>query len=504
MINDETVTTIRHLFYAQHFTMSAVADTLGLHHDTVKSALDLAGRRHLSKSMRMTLLTPFRATIEELLSKTPKLRSTRIIQILRDRGYTGGITQLRQLVAEIRPKQVRAFLPLIFFPGEQAQVDWASFGTIRVNGAERKLSCFVMVLSYSRATYATFTFDQTLESFLRCHILAFGYLGGVARTLLYDNLKSAVIDRQGRSISFNPKLLEMAGHYCFLPKAANVRSGWEKGRVERTIRYIRDNFFAGREFKDIDDLNRQMNEWLETVCNVRDWPQDRQKTVVEAWAEEKPKLMPKAIHDFPADYVASCEPSKICFVRYDRNDYSAPSKYVGKILTLVASETQIRLLDGTIEVACHERSYGKGQRLRDPQHFVELHDRKPQGFARTRRADFIKLIPESLDFFTRIIDAGRPTGNQTTRLFEYVGIYGKEAVREAIMAALRRDICRASYVGQILTARDKKAKELPPPPVIVPDHPQISGSAICPHQLDVYEQLAQRNQYDTPEEKFHA
>lgn len=492
MQSDKTITEIRFLFFAQHLTMNAIADTLGIHHDTVKSILDLAGKPHHSRPLRLTLLAPYRSLIEELLEKTPKLRSTRIIQILQDRGYTGGITQLRSLVAGIRPKNSRAFLTLTLFPAEQAQVDWASFGSLRVGKSERKLSCFVMTLSYSRATFAIFTFDQTLESFLRCHILAFAYLGGVARTSLYDNLKSAVIDRQGAAIAFNPKLLEMAGHYCFLPKAANVRAGWEKGRVERTIRYIRDNFFAGRDFRDIDEANCALRHWLDSVCNLRAWPQDRQRTVAEAWTEERPKLMPKAILDFQTDYVGSCSPSKICFVRYDCNDYSAPCEYVGRPLTLVASETRVRILDGAKEVGSHERSYSKGERIKDPQHFATIHEQKPQAHARGRRAELIALIGEAAEFFEHIIDAGRPTGNQTSLLFHYIDVYGKEAVRRAIITALKRGIYRATHVGKLLATADKLQSELPAPPVIIPDHPQVSGSEVQPHRLDLYDELTQK------------
>jgi transposase len=492
MQTSDTVTKIRHLFFAQHFTMNAIADSLGIHHDTVKQALDLAGKRHKSRAIKETQLAPFRDLIEKLLEKAPKLRSTRIMQILQDRGYEGGITQLRSLVAELRPKAKKAFLCLSFFPGEQAQVDWASFGSIRVGRFERKLSCFVMVLSYSRATFAVFTFDQTLESFLRCHILAFSYLGGVARTALYDNLKSAVVDREGTAISFNSKLLEMAGHYCFLPKAANIRAGWEKGRVERTIRYIRDNFFAGRDFRDLDQANRELREWLENVCNKRPWPDDRQRTVAEVWEEEKAKLMPKASHDFQTDYVGVCKPNKLCLVRYDRNDYSAPSTYVGKPLTLVASETTIRLLDGATELASHQRFYGKGERIRDPQHFIHVHEEKPQAHARTKRAEFIALIPESEEFFQRIIDSGRPTSNQTTLLFKYLDIYGAETLRRVMKVALKRDMCRASYVGQLLSLHEKSRSVSPLMPVIVPDHPQITTTEIHPHRLESYDEIIQR------------
>jgi transposase len=499
MQSDKTITDIRFLFHAQHLTMNAIADSLGIHHDTVKSVLDLAGRPHRSRPVRQTLLSPYQPLIEGLLEKTPKLRSTRIIQILQDRGYTGGISQLRTLVAAIRPKKHRAFLTLTFFPAEQAQVDWASFGSLSVGKSERKLSCFVMTLSYSRATFAMFTFDQTLESFLRCHILAFAYLGGVARTALYDNLKSAVIDRQGSAIAFNPKLLEMAGHYCFLPKAANVRAGWEKGRVERTIRYIRDSFFAGRDFRDIEEANRSLRHWLDNVCNLRAWPQDRQRTVAEAWAEERPKLMPKAILDFPTDYVGRCVPSKICFVRYDCNEYSAPCEYVGRPLTLVASETRVRILDGAKELGSHERSYSKGERIKDPRHFATIHEQKPQAHARGKRAELISIIGEAAEFFEHIIDAGRPTGNQTSMLFHYIEVYGRESVRSAIIAALKRGIYRATHVGKLLAAADKLRSEVPAPEVIVPDHPQVSDSEVQPHGLDLYDELTKKSQSPEPD-----
>ena len=493
MQSDEMIAKIMHLFYAQHYTMNAIGDSLGIHHTTVKNVLDLAGKPHIPRAVCETLLSPYRGVIEDLLDKTPRLRSTRIIQILRDRGYTGGITQVRMLVAELRPKKMRAFLSLNIFPGEQAQVDWASFGSMKIGRGERKLSCFVMTLSYSRATFAVFTFDQTLESFFRCHIMAFDYLGGIPRTTLTDNLKSAVLDRQGKSIAFNPKYLALAAHYAFLPKAANIRSGWEKGRVERTIRYVRDNFFAGREFKDLEHANLQLRDWLDSVCNVRSWPQDRARTVFEAWQEERAKLMPKASADFPTDYIGTCSPSKICYVRYDRNDYSAPCQYVGKPLTLVASETKIRLLDGVTELANHERSYSKGERISDAKHFVSLREHKPEAKSRTKRGEFIQLVPEASKFFERIIDEGRSTGNQTTLLYQYLKIFGQDAVKMAIITAIERDICRATYVGQILVAMEKKRKDLPPPPVLVPDHPQVKSSEVSPHELGIYDEIIRKN-----------
>ena len=163
-----------------------------------------------------------------------------------------------RLVRRLRPvPQREAFLKLRTFPGEQGQVDWAHFGTVRIGRAQRRLSGFVMTLSYSRALALEFFFDQSLENFLRGHVRAFAQLGGVPRTLLYDNLRSAVLARHGDAIQFHPRLLELCAHYHFEPRPCRPRRGNEKGRVERVIRYVRDSFFAARPFTTLDDLNRQ-------------------------------------------------------------------------------------------------------------------------------------------------------------------------------------------------------------------------------------------------------
>ena len=147
-----------------------------------------------------------------------------------DRGYRGSIEQLRRVVARLRPQPQEAFLRLQVFAGEQAQVDWAHFGSVTIGRARRALSCFVMTLSWSRALYLEFFFDQTMESFLHGHVNAFRSFSGAARVALYDNLKSAVLERHGNQIDFNPRLLELAAHYHFVPRPCQVRAGNQKGR----------------------------------------------------------------------------------------------------------------------------------------------------------------------------------------------------------------------------------------------------------------------------------
>src|SRR6266496_2078335 len=165
MIPQETVALIRHLFYAEHWKIGTIASELGLHYDTVRRAVE--ADRFSRRVARGTLVDPYADFVRETLASYPRLRATRIFQMLQVRGYTGSVNTLRRAVADLRPSRREAFLRLRTFPGDQGQVDWAHFGRVKVGRAERKLSCFVSTLSYSRALYIEFFFDQMLESFLR-------------------------------------------------------------------------------------------------------------------------------------------------------------------------------------------------------------------------------------------------------------------------------------------------------------------------------------------------
>ena len=179
---------------------------------------------------RPTVLDPYLPFIRDTLAQYPRLRATRLFEMVRARGYAGSVVQLRRVVRTLRPQVAPTiYRRLITLMGEEAQVDWGAFGTIRIGQGTRPLSGFVMVLSYSRALSALFTLDQTLESFLRGHVDAFhGLFSGVARTLVYDNLRSAVLERQGSAIRFHPRLLELAGHYHFAPRPCTPGRGNEK------------------------------------------------------------------------------------------------------------------------------------------------------------------------------------------------------------------------------------------------------------------------------------
>jgi transposase len=243
MIDAELVTKIRNLYYGEHWKIGTIAAELGLHHQTVREALE-TDRFNRARKLYRSNVDPYIDFIRLTLDQHPRLRATRIYQMLVVRGYTGSVVQLRRVVRHLRPPSKEAFLRLKTFPGQEAQTDWAHFGEVQIGGAKRRLSCFVITLSYSRALYLEFFFDQRLENFLTGHVHAFKDWGHCPRILLHDNLKAAVVDRTGDVIRFHPRMLELAAHYHFQPRACAPARGNEKGRVERAIQFVRSSFFA--------------------------------------------------------------------------------------------------------------------------------------------------------------------------------------------------------------------------------------------------------------------
>ena len=367
MISPETRVQIRRYFYAEHWKIGTIATALDVHPDTVRRAIEVERFQH-AEPLRPSIVDPYLPFVREVLEQYPRLRATRLHQMIRDRGYTGSVEQLRRVVARLRPQPHEAFLRLQVFPAEQAQVDWAYFGSIMVGRAKRQLSCFVITLSWSRALYLEFFFDQTTENFLRGHVRAFQAWSGAPRVILYDNLKSCVLERRGDQIHFNPRLLELAAHYHFVPRPCQVRAGNQKGRVERAIRYVRDSFWAGRVFTTLAECNRQALVWRDEVAHRRRWPDDSARTVAQAFTEEQPRLLPLPLHPFNTDRMETVRSRKTIYVHFDLNDYSIPPEAVGRPLTLVASDTDVRILDGAAEIARHHRSYDRQQMILDPAH----------------------------------------------------------------------------------------------------------------------------------------
>jgi len=484
-------------FHVEKWKVGTIAAQLGVHHGTVDRVLSQAGLPKVERPHRASLIDPYLPFVLQTLKQYPKLTASRLYAMVRERGYRGGEDHFRHLIAHHRPRpQPEAYLRLKTLPGEQAQVDWGHFGKLTVGKAERTLMAFVMVLSFSRAIFLRFFLDAQMANFLRGHQGAFAAWGGLPRVLLYDNLKSAVLERRGDAIRFHPTLLELAAHYRFEPRPVAVARGNEKGRVERAIRYVRDSFFAARKWRDLDDLNNQAQAWCQGQAADRPCPEDRSISVRKAFAQEQPRLLALPDNPFPCDEREVVSAAKTPYVRFDRNDYTIPHTHVRRTLTVVASPSEVRVLDGAAVIAAHARSYDKGKQIEDPAHIAELTAQKHQARQHRGTDRLVQGAPNSVELLTRAAERGENLGSITAALLRLLERYGAAELEAGIAEALARDVPHPNAVRLALQRRCEQREQPPPLPIALPADKRVRNLVVSPHKLDDYDQLQARQEED--------
>jgi transposase len=488
VISEENKARIRHLFHAEHWKIGTIASQLNVHPDTVRHALETERFRR-GPTDRNRLTDPYREFLLQTLEQYPRLRATRLYQMLRARGYEGSPRQLRRVVAEIRPVRREAFLSLALLPGQQAQADWAFFGEVEMGQARRRLSAFLITLSYSRALWLEFFFAQSLENFLSGCVHAFHHWGGTPRVILVDNLKSVVVERLGAHVRLHPRWLELAGHYHFTTQACAPARGNEKGRVERSVGYVRSSFFAARPFTTLEDFNRQARQWCAEIAAHRPWPGGPGRTVAQAFEQEKPRLLPLPAHGFSCEQRLEVGSAKTIYVRFDLNDYSIPPEAVGRTLTLLATPSTVRLLDGHTEIARHRRSYDRGQRISDPAHLQAVLASKQRALAVTAVGRLQAAIPLAARFLEEAFQRGEARGVVTAQLLALVEDYGAAEVATAVAEVLERHTPRVSAVALLLEQRHRAARLQPLLPVRLSTRPELEALVVPHPELEAYDEL---------------
>ena len=493
-ISKEKEAEILRYYHVEKWPVGTISKQLGVHHDAINRVLSQAtGTIHSERTLRSSIIDPYLPYIRETLKKYPQLCASRLYGMVKERDYPGGPDHFRHLIAEHRPRKIpEAFLRLKTLPGDQGQIDWGHFSHITVGQAKRPLMAFVMVLSWSRQIFLRFYLNQQTANFLRGHVAAFEYFHGLPKVLLYDNLKSATLERQGDSIRFNPQLLEFAAHYRYEPRPVAVYRGNEKGRVERAIRYIRDNFFAAREFTDLDDLNAQAQQWCQGQSADRLCPEDKTMTVREAFDKERPKLLPLPDNHWPTDERIEVKIGKTPYARFDLNDYSLPYTHVRKTLTVIASLEQVRILDGQDELAVHPRSFDKGQQIENQAHINALIDRKRKARKYRGQDRLIKAIPQCRKLLDEAALRGDNLGSITSTLLRLLDRYGVTELTIAVDEALNKEVPHPNAVRQTLQKRREERLKPPPVPVSLPDDERVREIDVKPHTLGSYDQLGQQ------------
>lgn len=391
-------------------TVSANSRETGIDRKTVRKYIErgLEVPAYGPRKPRATVIDPFASYLRERVKTYPGLTGSRLLRELRDRGYAGGYTAVTDFLRDVRPPanpgfEVRFETP----PGEQAQVDFAQFHVVFTDEpmTPRIVWLFSMVLGHSRLIWARFVMHQNLPAVLRCHIAAFEAIGGAPREVLYDRMETAVIgEGQTEGIIYNRVLIDLARHYGFHPKACKAYRAKTKGKVERPFRYIREDFFLARSFRNLDDMYAQLRHWLDTVANPRKHA-TTQRVVNEAFAEERPYLRPLPLAPFKSVLKLERRVSREGMVSVGGNTYSVPDATRSRMVEVHSLADEVRIFKNGTLIAAHLVLEGRKQRRVHPDHRRSM---TPQHRPRTRDESLVvkpasdTVLQRSLAFYDAV------------------------------------------------------------------------------------------------------
>ena len=314
---------------------------------------------------RPTRVGPFERYLRERVAAYPDLTGSRLFREIRDLGYGGGYTAVKHFLRGVRPGQAAVFERRFETPpGRQAQVDFAHFRVEFADepGVTRVVWLFSLVLGHSRWLWGRFVAHQDLHTLLRCHAAAFEAMGGVPADILYDRMR-AVIGGEGEAgdVVYNRTLLDFARHYGFLPKACRPYRAKTKGKVERPFRYVREDFFLARSFRDLDDLNAQFRRWLDEVANARTHATTR-RVVAGHFAEERPSLLPLPAGPFRAVLRLDRRVTREGMVSVGGDLDSVPDCTRRRAVEVHTLADEVRVLEDDRLIAVHPVLEGRGRR----------------------------------------------------------------------------------------------------------------------------------------------
>jgi len=382
-----------------------------------------------------------------------------VFQRLGEHGVDGGSALVKASGRTVRPRRQPAFLSRAFAPGEGAQVDWGAFGSVQVGQPQRRLSFFVMVLCYSRMLSVACPVSQTLEHFLACHQHACECFGGIPKTVMVDNLTSAVLQRAlGAAPGCNPQSLDLATHHGCPIAPCNVGKGNEQGRVEHGVGYVKKTCLAGLERPDCRARHPAARQWLDTVANVRLHGEPRE-TPRTLWHTERPSLHPLPMHPFDIATVSQVRASRQFRIPLETNRYAVPAHYAGHALTLKTYPDRLGLSLGDQLIARHTRRDERFQEVEDPDHPQALLEQRTKARAQQLFMRFLARSPPAEAYDLKRAERRLNPPHHVRKIVALSDIYGPEAVARAMEDALVDEAFSAEYIANLVEQRARCTPE---------------------------------------------
>ena len=340
------------LLHRQKMSRRAIARALHISRNTVRSILaEHGGKREVIHSalpqklerVRPSKLDFFRPQIDALLRTYSDITAQRVFEELRGKGFGGGYTGVKDLMRRIRPRHLPepSLTTSPRVPGDMGECDWSPYDVIFTHAPPATVQAFGYTLRYSTRKYFGFHEGNGLHPLMDGHVHAFNRFEGAALRCKYDNQKPVVLRWEGQQPIYNPRFIDFATYYEFLPVACRPRKPNDKPRVERSFYELVLSFFRGRSFRDLEDLKAQLAQWLDTICDLRPLKRMKRRTRMELFAEEQPLLRPLPRHPYDTARVIY----KLCdlagFIAWESNWYSVPYDYVTDILPVRITENEL-------------------------------------------------------------------------------------------------------------------------------------------------------------------
>jgi transposase len=464
MLVVETVGRIRREHFVRGKSIKEIARDLRLSRNTVRKILRspetaFAYEREVQPQPKLGRWTSdLDRMLEANATKSPRERLTliRVFEDLHGLGYQGGYDAVRRYARawqrEHSSQTQPAFVPLSFAPGEAYQFDW-SHEIVLLNGVTVTVKVAHMRLCHSRMPFVRAYPRETQEMVFDAHERAFAFFKGACTRGIYDNMKTAVETVfVGKDRQYNRRFLQMCAHHLVEPVACTPASGWEKGQVENQVGVVRERFFTPRlRFKTRDELNAWLLDKCVAHARAHAHPERPEQTVWDVFEEERPKLVAYRGR-FDGFHALTASVSKTCLVRFDNNKYSVNASAVGRPVEIHAYADRVVIRQDGRSVAEHPRSFGRGEAIYDPWHYVPMLARKP-GALRNGAPFKDWVLPTALGQVRRKLTGSNDGDRQMVAILAAVLTDGLPAVEAACAQAMANGVHSSDVILNILSRR---------------------------------------------------